>query len=187
METAKAVIESKRFMRRESCWVPHWREEDGVIYSSVTSDGTTGEDWITRLECDGFYVADGAKKLLRSSDFKPTSGITTEIAILVGDYISDGDLTTKKIYAEADKRRFEKPNAEVTCLIREIFMDKEIRHMRLNQIVVVHEPINIDLVLFLLDVYGDTNCSFLGISRANPYTTWNRCCGFAFAVSSSCA
>ena len=24
-----------------------WREEDGVIYFSVTSDGTTGEEWIS--------------------------------------------------------------------------------------------------------------------------------------------
>src|SRR3989344_4861228 len=33
-----------------------WREKDGVIYFSVTSDGTTGEDWITRLESQGLQV-----------------------------------------------------------------------------------------------------------------------------------
>lgn len=41
-----------------------WREEDGVIYFSVTSDGTTGEDWITRLESKGFRVDDYAKQVL---------------------------------------------------------------------------------------------------------------------------
>src|SRR3989338_6914714 len=54
-----------------------WREEDGVIYFSVTSDGTTGEDWITRLESKGFRVGDYAKQVRRSPDFKPTSGVTT--------------------------------------------------------------------------------------------------------------
>ena len=42
----------KRFLRGELqvCRPTRsWREEDGVIYFSVTSDGTTGEDWITRL------------------------------------------------------------------------------------------------------------------------------------------
>jgi hypothetical protein len=61
----------KRFLRGElSITEPirSWREEDGVIYFSVTSDGTTGEEWITRLEQGGFCVGDYAKQVLRSSD-----------------------------------------------------------------------------------------------------------------------
>src|SRR3989338_5485130 len=54
-----------------------WHEEDGVIYFSVTSDGTTGEEWIKRLESDGFRIGKHARQILRSLDFKPTNGVTT--------------------------------------------------------------------------------------------------------------
>lgn len=68
-----------------------WREEDNVIYFSVTCDGTTGEDWIKRLEGKGFHVGDYAKQVLRSPDFKPTSGVTTEVAVLKGVLFLDND------------------------------------------------------------------------------------------------
>ncbi len=102
------------------------RIEDDVSYLSVTSDGTTGEDWIKRLEGNGFRVGDYAKQVLRSPDFKPTSGVTTEVAVLRGCLFEDNDRITKKIRAEADKRKLTKPNAELACLIREKFTDKEI-------------------------------------------------------------
>src|SRR3989344_4056544 len=59
-----------------------WREEDGVIYFSVTSDGMSGGEWIKRLESKGFRVGDYAKNVLRSKDFKPTEGVVTEVAVL---------------------------------------------------------------------------------------------------------
>ena len=120
---------------------PSWREEGGVIYFSVTSDGITGEEWINRLEDKGFRVSDYAKVLLRSPDFKPTSGVTTEVAVLKGMMLFGGnDRTTKKIRAEADNRKLTKPNAELACLIREKFTDKEIEGMGLWWIVVM-DPI----------------------------------------------
>src|SRR3989344_126121 len=119
-----------------------WREEDGVIYFSVESDGTTGEDWITRLESKGFRVGDYAKQVLRSPDFKPTSGVTTEVAVLKGMLFEDNDRITKKIRAEADKRKLSKPNAELVCLIREKFTDKEIAAMGLIWIVAMHDPVH---------------------------------------------
>src|SRR3989344_2067345 len=119
-----------------------WREEDGVIYFSVTSDGTTGKDWIARLESKGFCLLDGyAKQLLSSLDFKPTNGVTTEVAVLKGMLFEGDDRTSKTIRAEADKRKLTKPNAEVACLIREKFADKELEAMGLLWIVVMHEPI----------------------------------------------
>ena len=82
------------------------------------TDGTTGEDWITRLESNGFHVQDYAKQVLRSPDFKPTKGLTTDAAVLKGMIFTDNDRITKKILAEADKRKRSKPNAELACLIR---------------------------------------------------------------------
>jgi hypothetical protein len=120
-----------------------WREENGVITFSVTSDGTTGEDWITRLESKGFRLSDRAKQVLCSPDFNSApAGVTTKVAVLKGTLFEDDDRITQKIRAEADQRRLSKPNAEVACLIREKFTDKEIEAMGLWHIVAMHEPIN---------------------------------------------
>src|SRR3989338_997685 len=135
-----------------------WREEDGVIYFSVTSDGTTGEDWIKRLEGNGFRVGDYAKQVLRSPSFKPTKGVVTEVAVLKGMLFEDNDRIMKKIRAEADKRKLGKPEPELACLIREKFTDKEIEAMGLIWIVAMHEPINDSdgvPVLLYADRYGD--------------------------------
>ena len=162
-----------------------WREEDGVIYFSVTSDGTTGEGWIKRLEGNGFRVGDYAKQVLRSPDFKPTNGVTTEVAVLKGMLFEDNDRITKKIRAEADKRKLSKPNAELACLIREKFTDKEIETMGLWYIVAMHEPIN--------DSFGDPRLlnagrggdgRWLNASYGRPDDRWFRDNGFAFVVLS---
>jgi hypothetical protein len=183
----------KRFLRGEitvSEPIRAWREQDGVIYFSVTSDGTTGHDWISRLEKKGFRLSDYAKSILRSSDFKPTSGITTEIAVLKGELFSDNDRITKKICNEAyagtltQTRKLSDPNPEVACLIRENFSDKELEDMGLYWIVTMHNPIN--------DSGGDP--SLLGADRSGgglwlgtyygrPDIRCHRASGFAFAVA----
>ncbi len=161
-----------------------WREEDGVIYFSVTSDGTTGEDWIKRLEGNGFCVGDYAKQVLRSPDFKPTNGVTTEVAILKGMLFEDNDRITKKIRAEADKRKLEKPNAELACLIREKFTDKEIEAMGLWWIVAMHEPIkDSDGGPRLLSAYRGGVGRWLFAYYDTPGLGWTHDYGFAFAVS----
>ncbi len=176
-----------RFLRDElsvSSPARSWREEDGVIYFSVTSDGTIGEDWIKRLEDNGFRVADYAMQVLRSPDFKPTNGVTTEVAVIKGMLFEDNNRITKKIRAEADKRKLGKPNAELDCLIREKFTDKEIEAMGLIWIVVMHEPINDsdgDPNLLIADRSGDGR--WLGACYDGPGDWWDRVHGFAFAVS----
>lgn len=179
---------ARRFLRDElSVSEPtrSWREEDGVIYFSVTSDGTTGEDWIKRLEGNGFPVVFGsAKHVLCSPDFKPTSGVTTEVAVLKGMLFEDNDRITKKIRAEADKRKLIKPNAELACLIREKFTDKEIEAMGLWYIVAMHEPINDsggDPRLLRAD--RDDGGRWLSACSDGPGDRWGRGSGFAFAVS----
>lgn len=161
-----------------------WREEDGVIYFSVTSDGTTGEDWITRLKSNGFRVGDYAKQVLRSPRFVPTKGLTTEVAVLKGMLFEDNDRITKKIRAEADKRKLLKPNAELACLICEKFTDAEIEMMGLWRIVAMHEPImDSGGEPYLLDANRDGGGRRLGACRGRPLGEWYRFSGFAFAVS----
>lgn len=176
-----------RFLRGEltvSEPTRRWREQDGVIYFIVVSDGTTGPEWIGRLEKKGFQVGDYAKSLLRSSDFKPTNGVTTEIAVLKGMLFEDSERITRKIRTEADKQNFTKPNAEVACLIREMFTNEEIKEMGLMRFVVMHEPINdFDVDPYLLRVGRRDGGRWLDAFCDMPGIGWDRDSGFAFAVS----
>lgn len=161
-----------------------WREQDGVIYSSFTSDGTTGEEWINRLEKQGFRIGDYAKSVLRSEGFKPTKGVTTEIAVLKGELFADNDRITKNIRKEANKRKLQKPNAEVACFIREKFSDKDLEAMGLWWIVTMHEPIkDSDGDLDLLNAHRGDGGRWLSADYGKPGGGWSRGGGFAFAVS----
>ncbi|MDP2909677.1 MAG: hypothetical protein Q8N69_01230 [bacterium] len=158
-----------------------WREENGVIYLEVTSDGATGPEWVERLEGKGFRLSDYAKSVLRSQDFKPTNGVTYRIAVRKGTL--SGRITTSEIRAEAGRRNLETPNAEAACLIREKFSDEDLEDMGLSWIVVFHEPIK--------DSFGFPN--LLGSNRSDggrwldayyggPNDRWRSTCGFAFAL-----
>lgn len=161
-----------------------WRENDGVIYFTVTSDGATGAEWIARLEKKGFRVGDYAKQLILSKGFKPTTGVTTEVAVLKGILFEDNQRITKNIPKNAEDRKLETPNAEIACLIREKFTDEDIEAMGLIWIVAMHEPIKDsdgDPGLLGADRYDDSR--WLNAYCGKPDDRWGRVCGFAFAVS----
>ena len=163
---------------------PRWTEKDGVILFTVTSDGATGEEWITRLEGKSLCISHYAESVLRSKDFKSTSGITYEIAVLKGEIFSDNERITKNIRKEAKNRKLLTPNAEVACLIREKFSNKELKAMGLYWIVVMHEPIkDSGGVPVLLGANRDDDGSWLSTGYGNPDSEWNRSGGFAFVVS----
>jgi hypothetical protein len=175
-----------KFLRGElivSGPIRSWREENGVIYFSVTSDGTSGEEWITRLESKGFRINNYAKSVLRSKNFKSEKPTTYEIAVLKGEIFSDNKRITKNIRKEARKRSLSIPNAEVACLIREKFSDKELEAMGLYWIVTMHEPIkDSDGGSTLLSAdrsdSGSRDTDYVG-----PGDKWDRSNGFAFVVS----
>jgi hypothetical protein len=176
----------ERFLRGEltvSEPVRSWREQDGVIYFSVTSNGKGGEEWIKYLEGKKFNIGGYAKSVLRSKDFKPTSGVTTEIAVLKGLLFADDVRLTSNIRAEAERRKLTKPNAEIACLIREKFTDKEIDAMGLWAIVAMHDPIK-DSVgdLFLLSADRSDNGFDLDAFGGYSDDRWSREDGFAFFV-----
>ncbi len=159
-------------------------KNDGVIYFSVTSDGTTGQQWIERLESKAFRISKWAKDVLNSPDFKTTTGVTTEVAVLPGVISKDDNRIIKEIRAEAERRNLLAPNAEVACLIREKLSDKELEAMGLWWIVIFHEPIkDSDGAPYLLAVsrYGDG--PWLDTNYDNSDNSWNSNNGFAFAVS----
>ena len=82
-----------------------YRDTFGAIRFSVTSYGTTGEEWIRRLESMRYSVTEGSKRLLRSERFKPTCGKTTEIAVIKGRPFHDEERRVAKIHSEAYARK----------------------------------------------------------------------------------
>ncbi len=167
----------------------NWREQDGAIYFSVTSNGMTGEQWISRLEATGFQIGDYAKSILRSPSFKPTKGVTTEVAVLKYPLFGDGYLFTEGIRAFAAERQLTRsgglttPNAEVACLIREALPDEEIEAMGLVQIVVMHGPVDdSDGTPSLLGVARNDAGRHLDAFLASPGFGWPVTSGFAFLV-----
>ena len=161
-----------------------WWEENDVVYFKVTSDGTTGEAWINRLEKQGLKLSDWAKQLLLSKDFKPTTGIVYTIAVLKGKLFTNSNRITKKIRSEAAKRKLVTPNPEVACLIREMFTDNEIKSMGLSWIVTFHKPIkDSGGVLDLLFTDRSDGGSWLGTDYGNSDGSWSDDSGFACEVS----
>ena len=162
----------------------NWQEKDGIIYLTVTSDGTTGPQWIKRLQKKGFRLSDYAKSLLISVDFKPTKGVVYEMAILKGTLFNDRDCVTKKIRAMAKEKGFTTPNAEVACLLRESLSDEELEAMGLYWIINMHEPIkDSDDGLYLLRLGRDDDGHWLYACYGIPGFQWSRGFGFAFVSS----
>lgn len=161
-----------------------WRETTGAIYFSVTSDGTTGARWVERLKEAGYNIGSYAKSILLSEDFKPTSGIVYNIAVLKGMLFEDNDRITENIRAEAEHRDFGEPNAEVACLIRIMFSDEDLKAMGLKWIITMHEPIkDSDGGPGLLGVDRDGGGHWLRAYYGALGRGWGRARGFAFVVS----
>ncbi len=163
-----------------------WTEKDGVVYFSVTSDGTTGEEWVDRLKREFFCLDSYTESMLCSESFKSTSGITYEIAVLKDELFSDRKRTTKNIQKYAESRKLTTPSAEIGCLIHEKFSAEDLNAMGLYWIVIMHEPIKTfsgDFCIFSVesdDFYYD---SCLIPSLDGPENRWHCSNGFAFVVS----
>lgn len=153
------------------------------IRLTVTSDGTTGKDWIGRLEKKGFCLSDFAKEILRfSPEFIPTKGVTYEVVIIKSSFWeANGHCNTLTVRDEAEKRSLATPNAEVACLLREVLTDAQIKAAHLSWISVMHEPvITSDVVPKLLGL----GC-YVRMPEFNAYydrSDWDSDDGFAFVL-----
>jgi len=151
---------------------------------TLTSDGTTGEQWISRLEGKGYCVSDYAKFLLRSRAFVPTTGVIYRAPIIKGSEFKDGERLTARIREVAAGRGYATPSPEVACLLREKLSDEELKAMGLWWLVVMHKPIsgpdgNPNLLGVFRDCVGRELSAFYG----KPDCVWSREGGFAFVVS----
>lgn len=161
-----------------------WRGKDGFITFTLTSDGTTGSGWITRLESKGFRVSDYAQQLLTSPDFAPTTDVTYEVTVLKGMLWHDSERITENIHIEAKRRGLAKPNPEIACLIRERFSDRDIEDMGFWWIVTMHELIGKpgDFPELLRAGHVDGG-RWLFADRGRHFAGWCRECGFVFVAA----
>ncbi|MEK7149033.1 MAG: hypothetical protein AAB796_01365 [Patescibacteria group bacterium] len=153
----------------------------------LLADGRAGKDWIPRLKGRDVSIDDEAKYMLRSPNFKPTKGVSIDVAILKGRYLVDNNQIIKNVHAEAKKCKWSKPNADLVCLILENFTEEEIEVMDLRDIVAMHEPFNDSdddpPLLSTFVFYRDGR--WLHAYRSRPHIGWHFERGFAFVVSQS--
>lgn len=180
--------------------VCEWREKDGVIYFNITSDGTTNRQW----EKDSFisqnYSGDYAKSVILSNDFKTTSKVTTEIAVikeeLFEEFFREESINIENIRLKSysgiftQGRKLFDPDAEVAFLIPKNLSDYEIEMMGLSHIITMHKPImNLDgKPCLLVASRSHRKKNFIVYTFAsNFYGEWDykqkRGYGFAFAIS----
>lgn len=131
-----------------------WKVHKGF---EVTSDGRTGVEFIHSLEKAKYNLGDWAKEVLKKPTFISTTGQKYKLVVIKGEEFSDNDRITSKIRAEAAKRGYLTPPAEVTPLLREHLSDEEIKRRGLYWLIVMHEPI--------ADSAGHP--SVLGLSRSD--------------------
>ena len=118
-----------------------WFEQDGIICFKVVSDGTTGPQWIGRLESNNLLVNVDAKSMLLDSKFRPTNGVKYWVEVLKGELFADNERMNAAILKRARTHKLKTPGLEIACLARELFSDSDLRDMGLESIAVFHDPI----------------------------------------------
>lgn len=150
---------------------------------TVTSDGRTGADFVRTMTEKRYNLSDWAKDVLAKEAFDAsvTSGVTYTPEVILGSEFSDSERTTENIRAEAARRNYVTPPAELAPLLREAFTDEELRAMGLYWLVVMHEPI-VDSVGSpdLLGLGRDGGGRRLNADWGDPSRRWLRVDGFVF-------
>ncbi len=154
-----------------------------VIFATFVTDGTSGPDWIDRLERNGITLSESAKSILNSPDFIPSSGRIVDIGILrVSPHIVS-EHETENICAKAEKMKWTRLNAEAACLILEKFSPDEFKRQRLESVVAFHKPIKTaeNRPSFLTATIFDA-CKMLLACPDKKNGYWNFGTGIAFEI-----
>lgn len=146
-----------------------------MIYFTITSDGMAGDGWIRRLEKQGFGVTDEVKAMLRGTNFKPTSGVVTRVAVIKSTLFEKGSATESNFNSHAKCAELKALNLEKACLIREMFSDQEIHAMDLYWINIAGFGVG-------TNDFGGSSLKLTGRTRT---WDWGRKAGYAYAVWSS--
>lgn len=136
------TLSLSRLMARGEVPPPtNWIKKDGIIHFTVESTGRNGHDWSVRLHQAGFEKSGNAEETLRSTKFTPSIGVY-KIAVMPIPVSLHRAFSMGEILNHTEKKGLTKrPPADVACLIREQFLDIELREMGLGSIMVMHEGI----------------------------------------------
>jgi hypothetical protein len=165
----------------------HLKDQDSITYFKIKSYGMTGEQWCSRQDVEGVPMDCNAERVLLSSEFKLTDGVTTYIAVIPGILFPNrSEHSTKNIRAEACKRSFSKPTPEDACLMGKKFTNKDIeRKMGFSRIIIMHKPIddcNSNPSLLVVGRrYRDDGCRMETLS-GRPDAKWSSQVGSAFVL-----
>lgn len=120
---------------QNGCRIPEWREKDGIIYCSVTSDGATGTELIYRLTEKGFRPSRNARQWLLAQDFTPTNDVTYDIVIIKGK-----KRDTEWLFPGVNSGKYTPLNIEASSLFREKFSNAMITSMGLEKVITNPKP-----------------------------------------------
>lgn len=132
--------------RRQRASTPRsWTEEDGIIRFDVFTTGTLARPWTERFKHQGYHLSKRCKTVLGLRDVVPDVGrVCMKIMVVKGTRISnDDEVYTPELIEYASAKNWIRPRAEVACLIRDMFSNKQISEMGLDMIVPLHHQIQV--------------------------------------------
>lgn len=185
-EVMQGWIENPKAVRKIlSAFAPPESTERQVppsaLLPSLTSRDLTGGQAASELESEGFRVSDCAKDVMSKPAFTSTTGVTYQPVLIKGEEFSDAKRTTKNIRAEAARRGYLTPPAELAPLLRKNFSDDQIEALGLVWLVVMHEPItDSDGRPNLLGALRRDGGPWFDARYGRPVRRWARAAGFVF-------
>jgi hypothetical protein len=120
-------------------------EKNHAIYLTLTSDGTTGEQWINRLESQGKILSIEVQHLLKSLKFEIAKGQKSDLVILKKTLTKALALTKDELLAEAFSLHLLPVNLELACLLREELTLPWLDRLNLQRVIIPGKP---SLVIF---------------------------------------
>lgn len=115
-----------------------------IVLCTVTSEGTSGETCIERLESADYKLSDNAVEVLRAPGVIPNACTTYQIVVIPGTQFSDENRTQKKALEKATAAGLQQPSPEAACILRELSAPEQEEegdttiHQRL---IIMHTPI----------------------------------------------
>lgn len=136
---------------------------------TVISNGTDARV----LESSGRKVSSWVKDVMSKPEFVTTKGKTFRLVVIHGDeFATDAERTTANIRAEAVRRRYLEPPAEVAALLRKKYTQEE---LGFPYVVVMHQPITDSCGYpFLLVLDRDDYGEWLLAWNGYPDRQWDR-------------
>lgn len=156
--------------------LPNWLDMDHSIVTSVLTDGTSGNDWIKRLENRNVILTESAKTIIKQKTFKPTKDIRFTLEILKGGQFENG-------FKLSDIKKFAKnqlllvPSIEIALLMREQILYNDMKEMGLDRIIIMHRSHKGRLLSLELDGYASM------ITTVKTEGRWQKNDGFAFIIN----